>query len=815
MRKFFTLLVMLLSLFTTSEIIATNNQVVAKSTGCTSIDGKGVATFVVTSPQAQVCDLSFLMMPGEYEDGTFTSVTLKVNGVTLPNLITFSTYGWQSANTTGNAVSLNKGDNTIQFISGRDDVPVIKHFKVRDKIRDLSKIIVQDSQIYNKSIDIESLSQKTIMRNSYHSALPFIDSLSYGYSLDHPYSYTTYIPISLSDTTWLSLYAPTANDPMFGPYESKVEYTAYIFNEDCSYSESVSTSEKYIYWQDYILPGNYYVLLEAVNDFGYVTLRINSTIYKWCYASGVTFNTSYNYSGNYIVEGNYNIFTTNQKSKDDDIVADPMLWLKKKISNEKYIISSYNNNSVIPSDFEWDNNARLRFYIPYGSTIGNTPSYSVLLSSANPENVSNEETCNIYYSGLKGVDSTSIVLKKFPNLKYQDAIESSIFSVNYNCIAWSVGITYQNLWPSPAVGSNNILWFDSLYNNQPVHSHDKIFYRPTPLKRYTRDGADMTNAVVALWGIIQSSGDTLFTHASIRNNIYDDVPHGYDWESKMGSRDYRIFHPRDALMGNDSIAGYGEIVAYYKPQDYSVYLSKGIEESIDDSVIIMETIRLLDDELDIIESIKNSIPLIQKNEFEMLYKDWELYVEKYKYSANLWKYKECEQYSELLTYMLNVNNGEYLAYSNFIKGDFKAIILIYDFSRTSSNAKKEWNNIFYNPQNNSVIRTQESEVNLFIKNMINYNNIEIYERTEIYGDADRFNVTTSNNTIRIVIKIEEMSTYSINIVDLRTNSFVKTIVPETKVQAGEYEHSINVPNGNYVVAYYLNGSINTKKVMVK
>ena len=42
-----------------------------------------------------------------------------------------------------------------------------------------------------------------------------------------------------------------------------------------------------------------------------------------------------------------------------------------------------------------------------------------------------------------------------------------------------------------------------------------------------------------------------------------------------------------------------------------------------------------------------------------------------------------------------------------------------------------------------------------------------------------------------------------------------SIVPETKVQAGEYEHSINVPNGNYVVAYYLNGNINTKKVMVK
>lgn len=33
--------------------------------------------------------------------------------------------------------------------------------------------------------------------------------------------------------------------------------------------------------------------------------------------------------------------------------------------------------------------------------------------------------------------------------------------------------------------------------------------------------------------------------------------------------------------------------------------------------------------------------------------------------------------------------------------------------------------------------------------------------------------------------------------------------------AGEYEHTVNVPNGIYVVAYYLNGNINSKKIQVK
>ena len=47
------------------------------------------------------------------------------------------------------------------------------------------------------------------------------------------------------------------------------------------------------------------------------------------------------------------------------------------------------------------------------------------------------------------------------------------------------------------------------------------------------------------------------------------------------------------------------------------------------------------------------------------------------------------------------------------------------------------------------------------------------------------------------------------------NTATISIVPEIRVQAGEYEHSINVPNGNYVVVYYLNGNINSKKVSVK
>ena len=54
----------------------------------------------------------------------------------------------------------------------------------------------------------------------------------------------------------------------------------------------------------------------------------------------------------------------------------------------------------------------------------------------------------------------------------------------------------------------------------------------------------------------------------------------------------------------------------------------------------------------------------------------------------------------------------------------------------------------------------------------------------------------------------------IEVVDL-SNNYVQTVASEITVQAGEYEHIVNVPSGNYIVAYYLNGNINTQKVIVK
>lgn len=136
-------------------------------------------------------------------------------------------------------------------------------------------------------------------------------------------------------------------------------------------------------------------------------------------------------------------------------------------------------------------------------------------------------------------------------------------------------------------------------------------------------------------------------------------------------------------------------------------------------------------------------------------------------------------------------------------------------NRGNFDIKKLWEEAFID-EGNTIVSTK-SKINLFYKKILQLetpNNTTIADIESKVSNTDDFSVTTSSNAITINIGIEETSAYSVKVVNLR-NYCVQTIVPEIKVQAGEYEHTINVPNGNYVVVYYLNGNINAKKVIVK
>ena len=810
MKKIFTLLALLISLGLTSEIIATNLQVASSATGFTSIDGKGVATFVVKSPIAQSCDLSFLMMPGEYEDGSFTSVTLKVNGVTLPNPITFNTYGWQPANTTGNAVTLNEGDNTVQFISGRDDVPMVKNVAKKN----INTLTNQNQNFISSTFASVNNLQRTISSGNSYELSGGNEEIPYRYIDTVCYSYTSCIPITLPTKQILTLYAPTANDPMFGPYESTIDFNLYIFSDStivdsfgCDslyYSESVSSNNKYVYWQsDSLNAGNYNILIEAKygGETGGVTLRVNTTLYRYNFASNTTFPCAQQGSATYF--GEDNIFTTDLRTSNNAYSeANPILWLKEFDSEQsKYKIIAYNDdyNTSYSSVFNWNKNARIRRTLD--KTNGNT--YTVLITSANVD-YNNQDTCKLYLSNLY----TRNYDENFPLLRAGDAIISSshVNIIDYNCYAWSAGCTTQRINPS----TNSIVWFDSLYNNDIVNTKLGLFRRDPNLPKLVFNGRDSTNAVIALW---ENLGK--ITHASIKKNNFSVAPHGYDWESKMFDG-HRIFHPKDALGSNGIKIGYGRIIAYYKVADDRVaesnYAINANSQYISDEELIMEDIVLTENDINIINNNISSIAQTKENEFNRLYKKWKDFIKANPYENDMWNFKNTTQYRDLLSCMWNIENGEYLAYRKIVDNDIFAILLIQDYVNFSAVAKQEWNKIFYNRDPQILGMSQTSKINAFIKKMLTLQNDDFI--LENVSNNTNFYVTTSSNTIKINIEIEETSSYRIEVVDL-SNNYVQTVVPEIRVLAGEYEHIVNVPCGNYIVAYYLNGNINSKKVQVK
>ncbi len=824
MKKFFTLLVLLISLFTTSEIIASNNQVVAKSTGCTSIDGKGVASFVVTSPQAQVCDLSFLMMHGEYTDGSFTSVTLKVNGITLPNPITFSTYGWQSANTTGNAVSLNKGDNTVQFISGRDDVPMVREVKIFD-----IRVKYTDSNVLTfKNEPLSQQSTRNVEILDYYGTRPMYRN---GMEIDTTY-YNTFIlslQYNMGDNAVFYVQSNTAT----------VDFNMYLFHQNPNiYSESSTCNEnRYLFFEDTIdVPGSYYLLLEAKNEgeCGGVTIMVNNnTVYRNAFVSNTSFDVEKEDSITQVTNKNlpYNIFTTNLKPSDEYHNADSYLYLKQVIDDQgMQKVIAYNDDNNVPSDFNWGKNARIR------TTLSDTCIYKVGVCSMYPYSYFTPDRCDIYHSFWStvdtmatpycniltytdAVDDTLYYFHEFyPNLKIEDVIESDLTG-QYNCYAWAAGLTYTEIYLYAEDIEKGLRWFDALFNNDTVSSaHGMTVCRPPRSIRYMRCLPGDSNAVVDLWGNVDNDGRPInIGHASIRNTRIT-PKHGYDWESKDGSQGPRFFHPRNSLGSGI----YDTIVASYRIHPNDLLRTNNTPEmltykAISEGSLIIEDITLTDeDKILLNQKDQTQTASYSIDRFELLYNQWMEYVKPYERYYNFALFKDSIYYPQIKNYVMSNPEVEYKVYKKFADGDVPAVVLMKDIaSIEDSRAKEVWSEIIDAPLDEGIMRTTWSNVNLFIKTMLQDEELEIFPQTGIIrSNEDDVEIETIQRGVNITINLGKPSIYSIKAINIQTSQEV-LLLSESLRQVGEEIYQYSLPPGIYVIAVIINGNINAQKVIVK
>lgn len=348
------------------------------------------------------------------------------------------------------------------------------------------------------------------------------------------------------------------------------------------------------------ISGNYTLLVRKRDaQQGYCNVYQNGNLLKENAKLG-----GYILSCNNNVTGYQNFFTAN--SNNVDTILYVMDSLHRVVAyNDDY---SYFGESIT-GDFSWGNHSRVH------KSFTVAPSYVFVSSFSTDGN----GTTDIYSSCLDGYYNSSP--SSFPNLKAVDSINAANPSTDYNCIAWSGGImsrwvdpfnTGYTQYMEPWYNANPIVAFDNYYGNNPPRYAGAITYVPT------------TNANEAIIDVYSLNG--VWEHAAVRKPG-NEMPHGYDWESKLGGNE-RIFHPRYSLEGG----GYGNIARYYKIASSKNNIGEfemvdenntiSFEQSVACGKTVLCSSILSEDAINIIQSQKNNLDSNILSKFELLFSSW-------------------------------------------------------------------------------------------------------------------------------------------------------------------------------------------------
>lgn len=761
------------------------------------IGEKSYTQFDVSAPHSGKYFMNLWMLPSKSQDGSFCSYQVEVNSVKQSAKITPSKSDWQSITLDSNStVSLNSGTNTITIVGMVPEVPAVEHIRLSKTIE--TSLINSDAyDSYKTFVDVESQTGNIIKL-----ADPLNKDLWTG-AIEGIASYKMFEYSSLINETirytFHNTVACNSGDSII--VESKgIDGFAHVVNvfkvdapETYSWTCNVSGGNGAI--KQLVQEGGLYqVVLHSYNNgaVGKCDVRINNHKYESMLVSGTRIVCALPTG----IESNS--FTTNSS-------VDPILWIEE-LSKGKVV--AYNDDYVGDGAFDWGYNSRIRktFSKPARSAI------VAVNSSYNPIGV-----CDIYIGCLKGcVDKLT-----FPTFKEDDAIQSAAstgnrsIDVSYNCIGWAGGLSS---WEEPPYmctsDKDDLDWYDNYFGSER--------YPGSPI--YTRDGANAENGVVALWATMTTSGSISignYQHASVKKGG-DERPHGYDWESKLGSGP-RIFHPKYALTGaNSGEHGYGKIVRYYRLVDNNTRVNT-LEEAVAEGLAVIENLKLNEAESQFIDNKISMIEPSQLEEFESLYSAWSNVWSNSLYSLSS-KIADCDEYRDLLSYCQN-NNLTYLIFNAFAKGDLCAMRLVFDLSISKKEASfksiQAYNDSHkYDANGAMIIRSTQNVVMAYIKQAIQYEidsnaiyNVSSSDAT--YSNSDKINVALSYGLVNTEINIDSPSTISIEILN-KDGEVRYCCQNKGKFDTGCYSFKAELSTpGIYFVKVLIDGRWNVKKIIVK
>lgn len=478
--------------------------------------------------------------------------------------------------------------------------------------------------------------------------------------------------------------------------------------------------------------------------------------------------------------------------------GDPILYFEETSNNPGKIIAHCDDYAQTTGNtFNWKTESRIE---------------SKPTSKAKTIHISSAFSHDPYTTYELYVGCTNYALSnRYHNMGPHDGIQSSGMSKMYNCIAWTAGITSHEEWPlakaSPYRAESDLESFDNFYNSMG----------------YTREGATVENSMIDLY-VGRNNNKEYFTHASIKNGT-DQNPHGYDWESKLGSWE-RIFHPRYGLTGGpylgiDSL-GYGQVKYHYIRKSDSPM--KSLAEKMADGSAYIEYPEFTTEEESFIQDKLNTINSDVLQKFDELYDEWSrIYSSSYHSNPDI--IADCDCYHRLLGLTYNYPELKYALFNRLNRNDWACIKPFEDIVvphhknllfeiKSAYNKRKEASSV-------ELYRTTLSNVIDLAKALLALETGEIGKEvlanktTDIkYSNFQDFEINNDNPTgFAVHFYLEEDADILIQVKDLAGNSLyasVKSIYPK-----GEHTEFIPIySKGTILVNLIVNGKVNIKKYIL-
>ena len=790
----------------------------------------------------------------------------------------------------GKMIYLQEGKNVITFESDEPYYPTVDAVRITEKEKDL---IVKNNE-YDKYISyLDSNPERSLPTEK--KTQEEIDNMARKYLEEEKSTPSLRSAIFPHDNSWTATphvfpnpegeYNHVMRVPITYTYHRKLYLSAgnHTFRTEPISGNSYYTVDPIMYlykidnpdtysWQndDYggstgyhsridvtnIPAGEYYLVIRAYNiSYSYSALGSQGLVDV--FQDNAILNTNAPVSG-YMLEATYpqhpygyvNYFTAYS-------TGIPVIWIMNKLSENTHVLKysgGTNFTMSTPLDFDWSNDARFRFYKQ------NNNYYCVLVSAAGSAN-GYFGNCDAYGNVLEGAVIMLGSKPFFPNLKIGDKMISAPNTTQYNCHAWSGGITtgvFDNISRVGVINGHNygsvLVWstWDNYFGNSPD--------RYTGATTYIKNQADAGNGEIALWSYDGTISGV--SHTSVRL-LANNNPHGYDWESKCGNN-FRIFHPRNALWSNNNVFGYGNIIAYYRdasksPNDLHVYSASvehdnsersnlialrhaarsssdgpvfTMEESIEKGLTVIEDVQLNDEQMSLVKAkyAKSSGSVLQT-----LYDDWikKISSPEMSYISKVSLFLDTEEGKRLIDYgKSNLEESIFFfakvvfiddsSYEKYIAEYLFCEIVRDKYAPVIEKIKEDWSKNSYDKSGRYIAPMPETFAKKYIKELLSKSvlrSVEVANKSEEKLINNDILATISPNPVyefsNINLNLKDKAVVTIKIYS-QNSTLIETVLNNKVLESGAHSFSINASNlskGLYVCVIEMNGNVISRKFL--